>query len=212
MKKIGFMGGTFEPIHVGHILLGQWAMEQYELDQVWFVPTGVSYLKEDRQILPAQVRLELTRMAIADVPGFLVSDIETRRPGRTYTVETLRQLRKEYPDDHFYFICGADSLEYMENWYLPEEILSNCEIIAACRNGSDTPYLKEVAEDLLRKLPIVSTYGDSFGGRIHVMEFPNFEISSTDIRERVRSGKSIRYLVPDAVLQEIESKGYFHER
>jgi nicotinate-nucleotide adenylyltransferase len=211
MKKIGLMGGTFEPIHVGHILLGRCALECYGLDEVWFMPTGVSYLKEGRQMLSAEARLELTRLAISDEPGFRVTDVETKRPGRTYTVDTLKELRGEYPEDHFYFICGADSLEYMENWYHPEGILSNCEIIAACRNGSDVEYLKEIAEKLLRNPSIQSTYPDDFGGRIHVMEFPNFEISSTDIRRRIKEGRSIRYLVPDPVIREITEKGYFHE-
>ena len=156
MKKIGFMGGTFEPIHVGHILLGQWAMEEYGLDEIWFVPTGLSYLKEGQTMLPADVRLELTRLAVEDIPGFKVSDVEAKRPGRTYTVETLEELRRDYPEDHFYFICGADSLEYMENWYLPEGVLSNCEIIAAFRNGSDTDHLKQVAKGTdVRVVPIV---------------------------------------------------------
>ena len=205
------MGGSFDPIHVGHILLGQWAMEEYSLDEVWFVPTGVSYLKADRDMLSAEIRFHLTELALADHPGFKVSDIETRRPGHTYTVDTLLELRSLYPEDCFYFICGADSLEYMDKWYQPEGILSNCEVIAACRNGCDTGHLEEVADHLIKTLPIRSTYSGDFGGKIHIMRFPNFEISSSDIRKRIKEGKSVRYLVPDPVIREIEEKGYFHE-
>ncbi len=209
MRKIGLMGGTFEPIHVGHILLGQWAYEAFDLDEVWFMPTGVSYLKKDREMLGSKERLELTRIAVEGLPHFSVTDIEARRPGETYTSDTLQELRSLYPEDRFYFLCGGDSLEYFPNWYQPDQILANCEMIAATRHGSENEKLMELASSLPEKLKVVSTYGPDFGGRIHILSFPNFEISSTDIRNRVKEGKSIHFLVPEKVEQIILEKGYF---
>ena len=192
-EKIGIMGGTFNPIHTGHLLLAQAALEEAALDSVCFLPSGVSYLKPEDTVLDARDRLKLTELAVLDNPKFTVSDMEIKRSGNTYTCDTLQQLKREQPQNSFYFILGADCLFSMENWYHPEEIFSSCTILAAVRDNLKLSDLEEKA-DLLRK---------RFGADISLLHLPRIDISSTDIRERIKTGKSIRYMVPDSVCEYI---------
>lgn len=192
-KKIGIMGGTFNPIHTGHLLLAQAAMEEAGLDRICFLPSGISYLKKEDDVLSAGHRLRMTELAISDNPHFTVSDMEVKRSGNTYTCDTLRQLHEEQPENSFYFILGADCLFSMENWYHPEEIFSSCTILAAMRENLQLSDLEEKA-DWLRK---------RFKAEISLLHLPRIDISSTDIRERVKNGKSIRYMVPEAVREYI---------
>lgn len=188
-RKIGIMGGTFNPIHTGHLLLAQAALEEAELDRVCFMPSGVSYLKCEDTVLDAEHRLRLTELAVFNNPNFTVSDMEIKRSGNTYTSDTLKQLKAEQPENSFYFILGADCLYSMETWYRPEEIFSSCTILAAVRDNLDLSDLEEKAASLRKR----------FDAEIFLLHLPRIDISSTDIRERIKAGKSIRYMVPDAV-------------
>ncbi len=188
-KTIGIMGGTFNPIHTGHLLLAQAALEEAELSEVMFLPSGISYLKAEEQVLSAERRLAMTKLAVEDNPAFTVSDMEIRRKGNTYTCDTLRQLRQEAPQNTFYFILGADCLFGMENWYRPQEIFDSCRILAAVRDTVGEEALR-IQADRLR---------ERFGADIRLLHLPRVDISSTDIRERVEKGKSIRYMVPEKV-------------
>lgn len=188
-RRIGIMGGTFNPIHTGHLLLAQAALEEAELDRVCFMPSGVSYLKSEDTVLDAGHRLRLTELAVLDNPNFTVSDMEIKRSGNTYTSDTLKQLKAEQPENSFYFILGADCLYSMENWYRPEEIFSSCTILAAVRDNLELSDLEEKAASLRKR----------FNAEIFLLHLPRIDISSTDIRERIKAGKNIRYMVPDAV-------------
>ena len=124
MKKIGIMGGTFDPIHSGHLMLGKQAYEEYDLDCVWYMPSRQPPHKKDHGITPAALRLEMVNLAVERTPFFSCSDFELRRKdGNTYTADTLRLLKEEYPDTEFYFIVGADSIFDIEKWYHPELVM-----------------------------------------------------------------------------------------
>lgn len=201
MKKIGIMGGTFNPIHIGHLTLAERAMEENGLDEIWLIPTGCSYMKAGTGVLPGEERYTMTKLAVADNQKIKCLDIEIRRPGYTYSYETLEQLRERYPTYAFYFILGADCLFTIESWKYPERILKNCEVIAAVRNGARIDEMRTKQLELERK----------FCAKIHLLSFPNLEISSTDLRQRIRMGKSVRYLIPDAVVSYIEEKQFYRE-
>lgn len=193
-KKIGIMGGTFNPIHSAHLLMGRWAQEFAGLDAVLFIPAGCPYMKNNTGILEGKKRLHMVELSIQGQEDFTVSDIEIKRQGNTYTYETLQELHTQYPLAELYFIVGADSLYNLEKWVHPELILKNAVLIAAARNGADLKELTLKASELSEK----------FGGNIQLMDFPAFDVSSTMLRERIREGKSIRYLTTDAVCDYIK--------
>ena len=126
MSKIGILGGTFNPIHNGHLLLAEQARCFYGLDQVLFIPSGCSYMKRQEEILPGEIRFQMVQLAIADNPYFCVSDMEIVREGNSYTCETITRLHAQYPEDELYYIVGADTLFQMEFWKNPEQIFTQC--------------------------------------------------------------------------------------
>lgn len=195
-RKIGLMGGTFNPPHMGHLLLAEWAKEEASLDEIVFIPAGNPYMKEGKQIASGEDRLEMVRLAILGQTDFVVSDIEISRTGYTYTCDTLEQLCREHPENQYYFIMGADCLFAIENWYAPERIFASCIVIAAARGNSPMEELEQKRLHLTER----------FGAKIMLLHFPDMELSSTEIRERIRNGKSIRYMVPDNVMQYIQQK------
>lgn len=201
MRKIGIMGGTFNPIHNGHLLLAQWAMDAQSLDEIWFMPTGISYSKAHADILPGKERLHMVKLAIADNPAFSVSDIELRRKGYTYTYETLEELHEQFPKDSFYFIVGADCLFAFENWKKPERILQLCTLLAAVRGETSVEELKVKQNELKIR----------FGGEIELFQFINVDISSTVIRDRIRENKETRYMLPEAVRNYIAKEGFYYD-
>lgn len=203
MSRIGIMGGTFNPIHTGHLMLAQQAMESARLDQVWMIPTGCSYLKrkEGIVILPGAERYEMVQRAIADNDKFRCLDIEIRRPGDSYSYETMEQLRSDYPEDDFFFICGADCLFTMEHWKCADRLFAACEILAAVRGDADVEGMQEKIRHLEEK----------FSARIQLLSFRRIEISSSEIRERRRKNLSVRYLVPEAVREYMEEKGLYRD-
>lgn len=199
MKRIGLMGGTFNPIHIGHLLLAEWARESEELDEIWFIPTGCSYMKSGTDVLPARERFKMTCLGIAGTPYMKALDLEVERDGYTYTFETLEELRAEYPAYHFYFIFGADCLFSIERWKYPERIFANSSIIAAIRGDTAMEAMEEKKQELQ----------DRYHANIKLLPFLQMNISSTMIRERVSRHQSIHLLVPDAVISYIEEKGFY---
>lgn len=202
--RVGIMGGTFNPPHIGHLLLAEWARQAASLEKVIFLPTGNPYMKDPAGVLEGRRRLEMVKLAIADQDGdsFAASDMELRREGATYTYITLEELGRAHPDCRFYFIMGADCLFSIERWKEPQRIFRACTVIAAGRGTSS----QDAMEDKQRELT------ERFGADILLLDFPAVEISSTDIRERVSKGLGIRYMVPDRVLEYIVENGLYREQ
>ncbi|MCR5398859.1 MAG: nicotinate-nucleotide adenylyltransferase [Lachnospiraceae bacterium] len=199
MKKVGILGGTFNPIHLGHLILAEHALCEYDLDEILFIPTGISHFKDPSTVLDKKTRIAMTGGAIEDNQHFALSTIETDRPGNSYTYETLEVLKTNNPDTDYYLILGADTLFQIEQWMHPEIIMMNAKILAAVRRGQSTEELKDKAAELMRK----------FGAEIYVLKTPYIDISSTDIRERIKDGKSIRYMVTERTLEYIEKHGLY---
>lgn len=200
-KKTGIMGGTFNPIHMGHLLLAENAREAFDLDEILFIPSGLSYMKSGIPMVDKRMRLEMTRLAILDNPSFVLSSVEVEREGNSYTYETLELLRAAEPETEFFFIVGADSLFAMESWKKPEIIFRTCTVLAAVRDGKNNDDLKEQIARLNKK----------YEARIGLIGMKEIFLSSTDIRERVREGKSIRYMVPDKVAGYIKEHRLYME-
>jgi nicotinate-nucleotide adenylyltransferase len=187
------MGGTFDPIHYGHLVTAEEALDQFELEGVLFVPTGRPWMKEHGVVSPAEDRYLMTVIATASNPLFSVSRLEVDREGPTYTVETLRALKGEMDADLF-FITGADAVLEMLQWKEPEELFALAHFIAATRPGYDIPGFE---------VPVAAK------DAVTVMNIPALAISSTDIRTRVKAGGPIRYLVPEGVKSYIEKAGLY---
>lgn len=186
-KKVGIMGGTFNPIHIGHLILAESAREYYELDEILFVPSGIPYMKEN--VLDSKTRIHMTGIAIEENPHFALSTIEVDRGGNSYSYETLEYLQEHNPNTQYHFIVGADSLFDIEKWMCPEKIFAACTIIAAIREGHSMIELTQQMEYLREK----------YNADIRLLPSRSVDISSTDIRDRVRNGDSIRYLVSEQV-------------
>ena len=193
-KRVGIMGGTFNPIHFGHLIIAEAAYEAYNLDEVLFVPSGVSYMKDQSEILDAKKRVHMTGLAIEDNPHFALSTIEIDREGNSYSYETLEELKKQNPDVEYYFILGADSLLYLEKWKNPDRLMATCTLLTAVRDDCD----EEKIQDAIKYLQ------DKYDAKIVLLPTPRLDISSTMIRKRVQEGKSIRYMVPDSVIDFIQ--------
>lgn len=187
------MGGTFDPIHHGHLLTAEEALWQFGLDEVVFVPTGRPWMKEHLVAAPAERRYEMTAIATSANEHFSVSRMEIDRTGPTHTVETLRTLKQD--DNELFFVTGADAVLQLSEWKEPEEILRLSHLIAATRPGYDITALEKGGP---RDHPSIT-----------VMSIPALAISSTDIRDRVAQGRPIRYLVPDEVKSYIETNGLY---
>lgn len=199
--KIGIMGGTFNPIHTGHLLLAEYAKEACGLDKVFFIPTGNSYMKDAKEIVSEAHRFAMVQLAIQGVEGFEASDIEILREGNTYTCDTLVELKEMYPTGKFYFLTGADSFLSIHKWRNPEMIFANAAIVVVTRDDVSYDALRKHREFLLEK----------FGGEIEVVSFPTVDISSTEIRRRVKNGQSIRFQTPDSVREYITEKELYRK-
>lgn len=193
--KIGIMGGTFDPIHIGHLLLGEFAYEDFGLDEIWFLPNGnPPHKQQDEDKDALKHRVEMVRRAIRDVPYFKLCLYEAKETAHSYTYKTMRELNALYPENDFYFILGADSLFSIEEWKFFREIFPACTILAAMRDDKDAADMQEKILDLERK----------YGAKIQILQAPLLEISSTTLRRRAAMGKSIYYMVPDAVAEYIK--------
>lgn len=198
-NKIGILGGTFNPIHIGHLLLAQNSLEFCDLSKVLIMPSGCSYLKDQSLILPKKDRINMVKLAIEDNPQFELSTIETDRDGNTYTYETLLQLTEENPNNLYYFIIGADTLFSIETWKNPQIIFDNAKIIVAPRDIEGIDKLNIQAKKLQSK----------FNVDIIILDTPCFNISSTQIRNNLKLGKSLKYYIPDKVLQYINNNNLY---
>jgi nicotinate-nucleotide adenylyltransferase len=186
-RKVGVLGGTFDPVHIGHLLLAESAREELGLERVVFMPAGRPWRKASREVSPAEHRLAMLRLAVAGNDAFEVSTIEVEREGPTYTVETLEELRRRDPGAALFFIVGEDALADLPNWREPQRILELATVAVAGRTA-EGPNLRQ-AEAMMPGLVARAVW----------LRMPIIEISATGIRERVRLGLSIRYRVPAAV-------------
>ena len=186
-RRIGIMGGTFDPIHYGHLRAADEAHAAFDLSEVIFVPTGQPPHKMEGRVSPAEHRYMMTVLATVDCPYFSVSRIEIDKTGKSYTIDTLRQLKSmpEYADTEFYFITGLDAVMDIVSWKNPEEIMSMCKFVAVNRYGYAYKRMEELPDKL--KSAIIS------------LEIPLLAISSTELRDRIRRDRSIRFLVPPSV-------------
>ena len=197
-KRIGIMGGTFNPIHNGHLLLAQKALEQVVLDKVLFMPSGHSYMKKN--VLETQKRVDMVALAIKNYPSFELSLIEAQKAGNTYTYETLLSLTASNPDTQYYFIIGADSLFQIEQWRHPEQIFQMAILVCAVREDYDFDAIRQKGYALA-----------AFGANIIYLNMPPINISSTDIRTKVKDNIPIVDLVPPEVAHYIEQEHLYYE-
>lgn len=196
--RLGIMGGTFDPIHIGHLAVAEQACEAMRLDAVVFVPAGVPVFKRDRNVTPAHHRLEMCRLAVASNPAFDVSDIEIRRGGNTYTVDTLRQMRAFYPENvELWFITGADAVASIVKWRESAAIADLATLIAVTRPGF------ELTESMQKEIASAGSFD------VRYLEATALSISSSDLRDRVAQGLSIRYLTMARVRDYIYEHGLY---
>jgi len=194
VQRIGVMGGTFDPIHHGHLVAASEVAHFFTLDEVVFVPTGQPWQKEDRQVSPSEDRYLMTVIATASNPRFSVSRIDIDRPGPTYTIDTLRDLRAERGEDReYFFITGADALSRMMSWQDVNELFALAHFVGCTRPG--------------HRLTGHGLPQD----QVSLVEIPALAISSTDCRERVGAGEPIWYLVPDGIVQYIAKRRLYRQ-
>ena len=199
--RIGIIGGTFDPIHIGHLIIAQNAVTQYHLDQILFIPTGHSPHKDDKEIEQSAHRLEMIRLSIKNNPDFYFSAMEINAACTSYTYLTLQELHRTYPDWELYFIMGADSLDYLDKWMEPAEICRLATLLVAIRDDLDMNRIKNKAAELKRL----------YEADIRPIITPNVSVSSHNIRERVAKGEPIRYLVTPEVEEYIAHQCLYQE-
>ena len=189
-KRYGIMGGTFDPIHTGHLVVADEVRKRFTLDKVIFMPTGDPPHKDSKKVTRGEKRYEMTLLATITNPFFEISRLELDRKGITYTIDTVVELKKMYGEEvELFFITGADSLLELHKWKDSDHILDLCKIVAATRPGYDLNHM----EGRLREL------NDLHKDKIHTISTPGLQISSTDIRQRVKNDMSIKYLLPESV-------------
>lgn len=189
--RIGIMGGTFDPVHIGHLVAAEWAREAGRLDEVWFMPSSQPPHKAPLQGAAPSERAKMVDLAIARHPQFRLETIELRRGGVSYTADTVSELLKRHPDYRFVWIIGGDMVQYLSYWNRIEEIVGRIEFIGLTRPGY--PTAPEELPAFVRE-------------RVSFIEMPGLDVSSTLIRSRLRRGESIRYLVPDSVCDYIKER------
>ncbi len=199
MNRVGLLGGSFNPPHLGHLVCAQEALDQLGLDRVVLVPARVPPHKELQADPGPEARIALCELAVAGDERFAVSDLEARRAGPSYTVDTLRALHASDPEDELTFIVGGDMAQSLPSWRAPEEVLRLARMAVAERDG-----LRR--EDLERRIAPLHD-----GSRVTFFDMPRLDLSSTLVRRRVSEGRPIRYLVPDAVAAEIAARGWYRE-
>jgi nicotinate-nucleotide adenylyltransferase len=193
-RRVGIMGGTFDPIHHGHLVAASEVQGVFDLDEVIFVPTGAPWQKADRDVSPPEHRYLMTVIATAANPRFTVSRVDIERGGPTYTIDTLRDIKAARPDDELFFITGADALTEIFTWRNAGQLFEMAHFVGCTRPGytMDTGVFGQIPAD-----------------RVTMLEIPALAISSTDCRDRHRRGEPIWYLVPDGVVQYIGKHGLY---
>ncbi len=197
--RIGVFGGTFNPPHIGHLLLATEAKDLAELDKIMFMPCANPPHKPNLRIPDGEHRLKMVELSIEDNPDFEVSDMEVQAGGKSYTAKTLERLQQMYPDDTLCFIVGADSLCEMESWFCPSEIFKRAELVVACRGG-----MKEAELNVA-----IDFYKQKYNARIRKIDMNIIEMSSSDIRKRIQTGKSVRYMMTDKTIEYIRQTGIY---
>ncbi|MGO0123546.1 nicotinate-nucleotide adenylyltransferase [Desulfothermobacter acidiphilus] len=188
--RLGLLGGTFDPIHFGHLAVAEAVFYEMNLDKVYFVPSRQPPHKR-RKVTPAEHRLAMVKLAVVSNPNFEVSTVEIERPGPSFTVDTVREFLQLYPQAEVFFILGMDALAEFLTWHRVEELLTLCRFVVATRPGYSG------TSKVIR------------GRKVTVLPVPGVAVSSTEIRERVRAGKPIRYLLPEAVEEYIHIRGLY---
>ncbi len=185
--KIGILGGTFDPIHIVHMIIAEQVRDTFQLDQIWFMPAHVPPHKEGKKVTDSSHRLQMVRLAIGEIPYFIASSFELDRAGPSYTIDTVRALKEQFPEDQFFFIIGGDMVDYLPHWHQIKDLVKLIQFIGVHRPGYEP---------------------DHFFSREYVknMAFPQVDISSTMIRERINRGNSIRFMVREEVRLYIEEK------
>ena len=207
-RRLGLFGGTFNPIHYGHLRAAEEVCEALALNRLWFIPAGHPPHKTAQGITPFEVRLEMSRLAVGGHPVMSVSDLEGRRPGRSYSIETLRQIRQEVgPAWELYFILGLDAILEIATWKDYKDLFALSHFVVLDRPGYDRRRLGEVllreVHPLFRPLQGERSFQHPSGHKVVLQETTLMDISGTGIREKVRQGRSIRYLLPEAVREYI---------
>jgi nicotinate-nucleotide adenylyltransferase len=192
-RKIGIMGGTFNPVHIGHLFVAEAAREAFCLEQVLFIPTGDPPHKDTSQLAPGWDRIRMLQLAVRNNPFFQVNAMEITRKGTTYTIDTLMEWKTAHPNDHVFFIIGGDTLPELKTWRTFERVDGLCSFIVYQRIGYPREHLEKEAERL----------SCDYQADIHFMEGSYLEVSSSSIRKRLAANQTIRYLVPDDVVNYI---------
>lgn len=201
MKKFGIMGGTFDPIHFGHLVIANEVLSKYKLNKIIFVPTGTPPHKPSIGITSSYHRYMMTQFATMTNPRFDVSDIEVSKSEVSYTVDTIRKFYEMYPGTKFYFITGTDAVLELPTWKDTEGILQLCTFIAVNRPG----YVTDNLEERIKKI------AKEYNGEIFILNAPQLKISSTDIRKRIFTQRPIKYLLPETVEQYIIKNNLYRE-
>ena len=194
MKKVGVLGGTFDPIHNGHLFIAENAFHIFSLDKVFLIPTATSPHKLGQEVTDKRHRFEMARLGAGGNENFYVCDIEFAKDEISYTVNTMEALINKYPDTRFYYIVGSDSLRQMTTWKDFSRLAKMVEIIFASRYVDEKSGIQQIEKSI----------SDSYGVKIHNMNIPVLEISSTDIRRRIKEGLPVKYLLPRDVEQYIK--------
>jgi nicotinate-nucleotide adenylyltransferase len=196
--RVGIFGGTFDPIHTGHLLLAEQGREQGRLDEVWFVPAAHPPHKDEPTLTRFEQRVEMLALAVAGNPAFRVDELEKERPGPSYTADTLAELCRRHPSHEFFLLIGSDTLRDLPHWYQPARVLELASLLVMTRPGN----VVMTAEELRAQLSAPA----SVPVRLQAIETPQIDISSRDLRRRAAAGRSLRYFLPRAV------ECYIHEK
>lgn len=192
--RVGILGGTFDPVHIGHLIMAESVREAAQLDEIWFMPAGHPPHKEDARVTDAATRIAMLRAAIAGSPAFRICELECERSGPSYTIDTVRALLTQYPRYRFHWIFGGDMVAHLPHFHRVEELVAAIGLIGVARpgfEGADT------------SLPA------SLADAVTMVPAPLVAVSSSDIRQRIRDGRSVRYLLPDAVIKVIKERGIY---
>ena len=196
--RIGVFGGTFDPVHLGHLILAEQCREQGRLDQVWFVPAASPPHKQGQVLTPFARRVEMLALAVAGQPAFRIDELEKDRAGPSFTVHTLEEIHRRHPAAELFLPVGADTLADLPHWYQPGRIVALAELLVMPRPGWPLPGAAEIQAAL--RLPADVAF------RLQVVDAPLIDIASRDLRRRAADGRSLRYLVPRAVEAYIQDK------
>ena len=189
--SVGIFGGTFDPVHTGHLILAEQCREQGRLDEVWFVPAPRPPHKDEPDLTRFEQRVEMLALALAGNPAFRIDEVEKERVGPSYTADTLTELSRRHPGHEFFLLIGSDTLIDLPHWYEPLRVLEQASLLVVARSGVAVPTVEELRQHLHapESLPL----------RLHAVEMPQIDIASRDLRRRAAAGRSLRYFLPRAV-------------